>query len=266
MHFLPFGIVHGTNATIVLPFRKGVNEGTGAGRNCGLFRRKNRHSIMITDQQSVSFPGGVKAMFKSCFSALLKLPGAAGSDPAVYFSDLPVLETADLILRQVRMSDANDIFMYASDPKVARYVMWEPHRTISDTRAYIRYIRSMYRRGLPSSWAVVHRSSGHVIGSIGFVGYSPVHHTAEVGYSFSREYWNCGFATQALSAVIHSAFDRISGLNRLEAQHDIRNPASGRVMEKCGMRREGVLRGRLLNKAEFIDVVLYAVLRSDRMG
>ena len=221
---------------------------------------------MITDRQSVSFPGGVKTMFKSCFSALFRLPESADSNPAVYFSNLPVLETADLILRPVRMGDAKDIFRYASDPEVARYVMWEPHRSISDTRAYIRYVRSMYRRGLPSSWAVVHRPTGHVIGSIGFVGYSPVHHAAEVGYSFSREYWNHGYATQALSAVIRSAFDRIGALNRLEAQHDVRNPASGRVMEKCGMRREGVLRGRLLNKAEFIDVVLYAVLRSDRMG
>lgn len=187
-------------------------------------------------------------------------------DASAYFSDLPVLETADLVLRQVRTDDAKDIFRYASDPEVARYVMWEPHRSISDTRAYIRYVRSLYRRGLPSSWVVVHKSSGSVIGSIGFVGYSPVHHAAEIGYSFSRQYWNCGFATQALNAVIDSAFNRIDRLHRLEAQHDVRNPASGRVMEKCGMHREGILRGRLWNKSEYVDVALYSILRSDRMG
>ena len=187
-------------------------------------------------------------------------------DASAYFSDLPVLETADLVLRQVRTEDAKDIFRYASDPEVARYVMWEPHRSISDTRAYIRYVRSLYRRGLPSSWAVVHKLSGSVIGSIGFVGYSPVHHAAEIGYSFSRQYWNCGFATQALNAVIDSAFNRIVRLHRLEAQHDVRNPASGRVMEKCGMHREGILRGRLWNKSEYVDVALYSILRSDRMG
>ena len=221
---------------------------------------------MKTDRRSVFFPEGVAPVFKSCFSSLFRMPGPAGSDPSAYFADPPVLETADLTLRPVRMKDADDIFRYASDPEVARYVMWEPHRSISDTREYIRYIRSLYRRGLPSSWAVVHRLSGHVIGSIGFVGYSPVHHAAEVGYSFSREYWNRGFATQALCAVIDSAFDRIPGLHRLEAQHDVRNPASGRVMEKCGMCREGVLRGRLWNKSEFVDVALYSILRSDRMG
>jgi RimJ/RimL family protein N-acetyltransferase len=52
-------------------------------------------------------------------------------------------------------------------------------------------------------------------------------------------------------------------VNRLEAQHDVRNPASGRVMEKCGLRREGILRSRIRNKGEYIDVALWAVLRSD---
>ena len=86
------------------------------------------------------------------------------------------------------------------------------------------------------------------------MGYSPVHHTAEIGYSFSRDYWNRGYATQALTAVIRTAFHFLPDLNRIEAQHDIRNPASGRVMEKCGMKKEGILRSRLYNKSEYVDV------------
>ena len=52
-------------------------------------------------------------------------------------------------------------------------------------------------------------------------------------------------------------------INRIEAQHELDNPASGRVMEKCGMRKEGVLRQRLYNKGKFVDVALYAILKSD---
>ena len=52
-------------------------------------------------------------------------------------------------------------------------------------------------------------------------------------------------------------------VNRLEAQHDVRNPASGRVMEKCGLRQEGILRDRIVNKGEYVNVALYAILRSD---
>ena len=179
-----------------------------------------------------------------------------------YFARLPVLETPSLVLRPMLLSDAREIFAYASDPEVARYVLWDPHRSLAETRSYIRYIRSLYRSGLPSSWAVVFRQTNQVIGSIGFMWASEENRSAEVGYSFSRAFWNRGLATEALSAVLNSAFAALN-LNRIEAQRDIRNPASGRVMEKCGMRQEGVLRGRLLNKGEFIDVALCAILRSD---
>lgn len=69
--------------------------------------------------------------------------------------------------------------------------------------------------------------------------------------------------TEALREVIRFGFDRML-LHRIEAQHEVENPASGRVMEKAGMRREGVLRGRLYNKGKYVDVVLYAILREDR--
>ena len=160
------------------------------------------------------------------------------------------------------MRDAKDIFAYASDPEVARYVLWEPHKSLADTRSFLRFLRSRARAGYPSSWVVTLRDTGKVIGTIGFVWYSDENRLAELGYSFARETWNRGYATQALRAVIDAAF-RALPLNRLEAQHDIRNPASGRVMEKCGLRQEGILRGRILNKGEYVDVALYAILRSD---
>ena len=182
--------------------------------------------------------------------------------PPAFFYRLPVLETEDLVLRKPSLKDAKDIYAYASDPEVARYVLWDPHRNIGETRSFIRYLRSLSRAGCPTSWAVTLKESGKVIGTMGFIWYSDVNHSAELGYSFSREYWNRGYATQALKAVIASVF-RTLPVNRLEAQHDVRNPASGRVMEKCGLRQEGILRDRIVNKGEYVDVALYAVLRSD---
>ena len=182
--------------------------------------------------------------------------------PGIFFSRLPVLETDDLLLRKPAQKDAKDIFCYASDPEVARYVLWEPHRSLSETRSFIRFLRSRIRAGYPSSWVVVLKETGHVIGTIGFIWYSDVNRSAELGYSFSREHWNHGYATQALKSVIDAAFTSLP-LNRLEAQHDIRNLASGRVMEKSGLRQEGILRNRIVNKGEYVDVALYAILRSD---
>ena len=201
-------------------------------------------------------------MFSVRWARFLSVGRESGVSPAFYFSRLPVLETDRLILRPVLNRDAKDIFAYASDPEVARYVLWEPHRTVADTRSYIRYMRALYRRGFPASWAVTLRETGRVIGTIGFMWYSEASCSAEVGYSFSRAFWNRGIATEALSAVIRSVFASLP-VNRLEAQHDLRNPASGRVMEKCGMRKEGILRQRMKNKGEFIDTVLWSILRSD---
>ena len=86
--------------------------------------------------------------------------------------------------------------------------------------------------------------------------------SAEVGYSLAREYWNQGFMTEALRAVLDLAFRKLN-LHRVEAQHETDNPASGRVMLKAGMRHEGTMRGRLFNKGRFVDVDVYAILRED---
>ncbi len=198
------------------------------------------------------------------WNRFLSVPGDPDGvmSPPEFFSRLPVLETESLILRRPARKDAKDIFRYASDEEVARYVLWEPHRSISETRAFVRDLRFRIRSGYPSSWVVTLRETGTVIGTIGFMWYSAENRSAELGYSFSRDYWNRGYATQALGAVVRASF-RSLPLNRLEAQHDVRNPASGRVMQKCGFRQEGVLRSRILNKGEYVDVALYAVLRSD---
>ena len=194
----------------------------------------------------------------------LSVPDASGDvlSPPDFFSSLPVLETRDLILRRPRRGDAADIFEYSSDPEVSRYVLWDPHRSLADAQYFVRELRRRIRLGWPSSWVVVLRQTGKVIGTIGYVCWSSDHGYAELGYSFSRRYWNRGYATQALGAVVDVSFRRLP-FNRLEAQHDVRNPASGRVMEKCGLRREGILRGRVRNKGEYVNVVLYAILRED---
>ena len=192
----------------------------------------------------------------------LTLPAAEPDTPQAFFSRLPVVETERLILRKMRMSDAAGVHRYAKDPEVARHVLWEAHRSLWETRAYIRFLLYQYRNGDPGSWAIVLRESGKVIGTIGYMNYSPDNATVEVGYSLSREHWGKGLMTEALRAVIGESF-RVLQLHRIEAMHFTDNPASGRVMEKCGMRKEGELRQRLYNKGKFADVALYAILRSD---
>ena len=175
---------------------------------------------------------------------------------------MPTLETPRLRIRKLNLRDAQDMFEYSQDPQVARYVLWDPQRSIGEARGYIRYMLRKYRMGEPSSWGIELKENGKLIGTIGFMWIQRENASAEVGYSLSRGYWNRGIMTEALEAVLRYGF-RSMNLNRIEAQHEVPNAASGAVMRKCGMRHEGTLRQRMLNKGVYVDVELYAILRRD---
>ena len=174
----------------------------------------------------------------------------------------PAMVTPRLTLRPVRMSDAQDIFEYSKDPEVARHVLWDAHRSIHQTRGYIRYLLKQYRNGQPCSLVIELTQEKKVIGTIGFMWLQRENRSAEVGYSLSRPYWNQGLMTEALRAIIAFGFDKLN-LNRIEAQCESDNPASGRVMTHVGMQYEGRLRQRLYNKGRYTDVDVFAILRED---
>lgn len=178
------------------------------------------------------------------------------------FSCLPRLETDRLILRPLQMDDAKDMYAYARDPEVSRHVLWDAHKSIWETRHFLRFARNQYRRGFPGSFAMELKESGRMIGTIGFMWVNPDYKSAEVGYSLSRDYWNRGLMTEALEAALRFGFEELK-LNRIEAQHDTENPASGKVMAHCGMQFEGVMRSRVMNKGVFRDVAVYAILKND---
>lgn len=178
---------------------------------------------------------------------------------------MPTLETPRLILRRMTMRDAGDIFAYSRDADVARHVLWAAQREIGEAREYVRYMLRRYRADEPSSWGIEEKATGRLIGTIGYMAYDADNASCELGYSLAHWAWNKGYMTEALRRVIAYTFDAMD-INRIEAQHELDNPASGRVMEKCGMRREGVLRQRLYNKGKYVDVALYAVLRQEWRG
>lgn len=178
------------------------------------------------------------------------------------FDVMPVLETERLLLRKVEMRDAEDMYEYSRDPLVAKHVLWDAHTSVRDTRGYIRYMIRKYRAGEPSSWCIVEKSTDKAVGTIGYMWYQPENSACELGYSLARRCWNQGYMTEALRAVLDYTFLEL-GFNRVEAQHETENPASGAVMRKCGMQKEGTLRSRLYNKGRYVDVDLYAILKSD---
>ena len=175
---------------------------------------------------------------------------------------MPTLETKRLILRRIAMRDAGDIFAYSRDEEVARHVLWSAQKDVGEAKDYCRFMMKRYRCDQPSSWGIIEKATGRLVGTIGYMDYNEDNATVEVGYSLARWLWNGGYMTEALSRVIGYTFENMD-INRIEAQHELANPSSGRVMEKCGMKKEGVLRQRLYNKGRYVDVALYAIVKED---
>lgn len=172
------------------------------------------------------------------------------------------ISTPRLLIRKLSISDAEDIYRISCNPNVSKYVLWDTHRSISDSRAMVRSHLRSYRSQEPASLAIVLKETGHVIGTIGFLWIDREHNCAEIGYSLGEPYWNHGYMTEALKAMLAFGFEKLY-LNRIEACFDVRNIASGRVMAKAGMKKEGVQRKRLYNKGQYIDVEMWSILMED---
>ena len=174
----------------------------------------------------------------------------------------PRLETDRLVLRKMTPGDAAAVFAYASDPEVTRYVLWETHRSVEDSRAFLDLTVRKYEGGGEPDWGMVYKGDGRFVGTCGFVGWSREHARAEMGYVLNPRYRGRGLVPEAVRAMIAFGFEKMD-LNRVEARCVVENTASARVMEKAGMTYEGTLRQREFLKGAYRDMKLYAILRGE---
>ena len=172
----------------------------------------------------------------------------------------PVIHTRRLLLRPLKMQDARDFHAYAKDPQVAEYVLWDPHTGLGQTRSILRGLMADSKLASLHTKAIVLKESGRMVGTIGLVARDWDNQAAEVGFSLAAAQWGQGLMTEALTAYLRHIFHQ-PGINRVEAQHDVYNPASGAVMRKAGMEEEGVLRERIHYKGRYASVILYAAIR-----
>lgn len=116
------------------------------------------------------------------------------------------------------------------------------------------------RTGLPNQWRIVPKDLEQVVGLAGFIKWEPKRACAEIGFGIVQAMWGQGYMTEACEAVVEYGFSDM-GLRRVEARCQITNPASARVLEKIGMKREAVVRDRVHSKAPEEDFWLYAIER-----
>ena len=178
------------------------------------------------------------------------------------FSRMPTLETARLLLRPLRVTDTEDMYAYAKNPEVTRYLLWRPHPDMQYTRSYLEYLAGRYRIGMHYEWAVVLKAENRMIGTCGFVSVDCPNNGAEIGYVLNPQYRGQGLMPEAVDRVLRFGFEMLQ-LHRIEARYMIGNDASRRVMEKAGMRFEGVRRASIFVKGAYRDVGVCAILRPE---
>ena len=173
------------------------------------------------------------------------------------------IETGRLILRRVRVEDAQAMFdNWASDPQVTKFLTWPTHSSVDVTKQVAESWVKGYEQDNFYQWMIELKEIGQPIGSISVVNMDDRVEKVEIGYCMGRNWWHMGIMTEALRAVIEFLFDDV-GVNRIEARHDPRNPHSGGVMRKCGMKYEGTAQQADRNNQGICDAAIYAILRSD---
>lgn len=174
----------------------------------------------------------------------------------------PTIRTQRLTLRPFELSDAADVERLAGAREIADTTLTIPHPYPPGAAAeWIQKHRFGWEKGTGVTFAITETSTGDLVGVIDLV-ISSEHRRAELGYWIALDHWNSGYATEASRRILDFGFESL-GLHRIDSRHFLRNPASGRVMQKLGMQYEGTQRDWAIRWDRFETLALYAILEPE---
>ncbi len=179
-------------------------------------------------------------------------------------SDFPVLQTARLILNQPVEQDLENLVYFLNQTAAFSentLSMPFPYEE-KDARKWFEMCREGFEAKTNYIFGIRLKDDLKLIGGIG-LHIVPKHHKAELGFWLAKDYWNRGIVTEAAAEVMNFGFHTL-GLNKIFAMFFPHNPASGKILEKLGMRKEGVLRQEILQNSEFFDLERYSACRSEK--
>lgn len=169
----------------------------------------------------------------------------------------PILETSQLLLRPIRLSDVDAVYEYAKHPKVGPSAGWKPHQDKEESKSFIKFALQKREFHQPGIYAIIYKKKQKMIGTIEIHSYKEF--KGELGFVLHPKYWNKGFATEAAKAIIVYGFE-VLGLRRLAYGHFLFNDASKRVCEKLEFTYEGTLRNKYLQyNGDVIDEAIYSI-------
>jgi ribosomal-protein-alanine N-acetyltransferase len=174
----------------------------------------------------------------------------------------PTLTTERLTLRPFIADDAFDIERLAGMREIADTTLTIPHPYPHGAAAeWILTHEPAWEAGTTATFAIVETASGRLVGVASLM-LNREHRRGELGYWIALDRWNQGYGTEANQCLMDFGFE-VLGLHRIEARHFLRNPASGRVMQKLGMRPEGIERDRAVKGDRYESLAVYSILEEE---
>ena len=174
------------------------------------------------------------------------------------------IETERLILRRFENSDIDSMLRNWIADEKTQWDYGEPYystpdevRELFDTKYIVSYSKDDYYR-----WAVIHKESNECIGQIAFFWVDSENHFAEIEYCIGQAFQRKGLATEATKTIVDFGFNKIN-LHKVQISVKEINPASRRVIEKCGFTYEGTLRDYFFSSGKYISRLYYSLLRSE---
>jgi ribosomal-protein-alanine N-acetyltransferase len=168
-----------------------------------------------------------------------------------------------LFLRRFVIEDAEFVYKnWANDGEVTKYLTWPVHENINQSKNILENWIRNYDKNNFYQWAIVLKTIKEPIGSIGVVQQRDDIKMVHIGYCIGKKYWHQGITSEALEGIIKFFFEAV-GINRIESRHDPKNPNSGKVMAKCGMKYEGTMRDADINNQGICDFVEYGILAKE---
>ncbi|MGK7929671.1 MAG: GNAT family N-acetyltransferase [Spirulina sp.] len=175
----------------------------------------------------------------------------------------PTLESDRLLFRPFTLADAPRIQDLAGKREIADTTISIPHPySLPQAREWIASHPQEFTAGKAVHFAIEGKKIQQIIGAIALRDIDAEHQQGELGYWIGVEFWGRGYASEAARTAIAYGFE-VLHLHRIYAHHMARNPASGRILQKLGMRQEGLLRDRVRKWDIFEDVCLYAILEEE---
>lgn len=182
----------------------------------------------------------------------------------IRFLGTPTIETNRLILRKLELTDTQSVFdHWLSDERVMDNLIKGPHKSISETEERVAEIVSNYEKQDFCYWGIQLKEGGQLIGCIDFYNFDMLTENCNVGYSLGFDWWNHGYGTEALKAIVEFGFKHMN-IHKISAAHNTDNPASGVIMSKVGMIQEGTIKHMIRNaKNQYKDCEIYGLLQEE---